>query len=291
LHHLLTRDPHTLGLDRTRWTLALIGQACSWLAGYSDSGIWRILDAFDLHWNRARSYIHSPDPDYGAKLAVIADCLERARCFPGREVALYQDEATIERQPTLAPAYALAGARHPLACRSYRANTLTRLTATLDPRDGRVVFHRCSVINVRALVTFYQDLVAAYPEAERIWLIQDNWPVHTHPDVLVALEAQDTPFAFYRPASWPTDPHAWARRQFGDLHLPIQIVPLPTYASWCNPIEKLWRKLKQDLLHLHPWADDLPRVRQVIDDVLVAFANGSADLLRYVGLEDTSMAD
>lgn len=289
LQHLLTRDPHLLGFDHTRWTLNRIGQACSWLTGYSEAGIWRVLDAFDLHWNRARSYIHSPDPDYDAKRAAIATCLDRARRLPGTEVALYQDEATIERQPTLANAYAPAGARQPLARRSYRANTLTRLTATLDAVDGRVVVHRRSVINVKALVAFYQDLVAAYPNAERIWLIQDNWPVHTHPDVLVALEDQVTPFAFYRPDSWPDTPHAWAKRQFEELHLPIQIVPLPTYASWANPIEKLWRKLKQELLHLHPSADDLPGLRQAIDDFLAAFAHGSPDLLRYVGLGDASM--
>lgn len=289
LRHLLTRDPRTFGFARSRWTLELIGQACPWLSAHSPSGIWRVLDAFALHWNRARSYIHSPDPDYDAKLAAIATCLERAQSSSGREVALYQDEATIERQPTLANAYAPAGSRQPLARRSYRANTLTRLTATLAVSDGRVVAQRGSVVNVRALVAFYQDLVAAYPDAERIWLIQDNWPVHFHPDVLVALEAQETRFAFNRPDNWPDTPHAWATKRFGALHLPIQLVPLPTYASWANPIEKLWRKLKQDLLHLHPSADDLLGLRQAIDDVLAAFATGSSELLHSVGLGDQSM--
>ncbi|MGQ9628202.1 MAG: transposase [Anaerolineae bacterium] len=31
---------------------------------------------------------------------------------------------------------------------------------------------------------------------------------------------------------------------------------LPTYASWFNPIEKLWRWLKQDVLHLHRLNED-----------------------------------
>jgi transposase len=66
--------------------------------------------------------------------------------------------------------------------------------------------------------------------------------------------------------------------------LPIQIVPLPTYASWCNPIEKLWRKLRQELTHLHLWADDLAQLRAEIDRFLQQFAAGSPALLRYVGL-------
>ena len=43
--------------------------------------------------------------------------------------------------------------------------------------------------------------------------------------------------------------------RWGGWQLPIQLVPLPTYASWCNPIEKLWRQLRQELLHLHRFAD------------------------------------
>ena len=135
------------------------------------------------------------------------------------------------------------------------------------------------------LVAFYQALCRAYPDAERIYVIQDNWPVHTHPDLLVALEPQETRWPWYRPPNWPTEPSASAIRRWGELKLPIQIVPLPTYASWCNPIEKLWRKLRQDVTHLHRWADDLETLRTEIDRFLDQFAHGSLELLRYVGLE------
>src|SRR5262245_2216982 len=83
---------------------------------------------------------------------------------------------------------------------------------------------------------------------------------------------------------WPTEPRAAARRKWGELHLPIQLVPLPTYASWLNPIEKLWRKLKQDVLHLHRLADDLPARKARVLAFLARFSDGSLDLLRYVGL-------
>ena len=63
--------------------------------------------------------------------------------------------------------------------------------------------------------------------------------------------------------------------------VPIQLIPLPTYASWCNPIEKLWRKLRQELTHLHRWGDDVARLRDEIDRFLKQFADGSPDLLRY----------
>jgi hypothetical protein len=38
----------------------------------------------------------------------------------------------------------------------------------------------------------------------------------------------------------------------------LQSVWLPTYAPWLNPIEKLWRWLRQDVLKMHVWPVTLP---------------------------------
>jgi hypothetical protein len=59
---------------------------------------------------------------------------------------------------------------------------------------------------------------------------------------------------------------------------------LPTYASWCNPIEKLWRWLEQDILHLHRLSDDWAALKQAVACFLDGFADQSLELLRYVGL-------
>jgi hypothetical protein len=190
------------------------------------------------------------------------------------------------RSPSLAQAYALQdrGHQQPRACWSHSSNTLTRVVATLEHGTGRVVARRASKITIATLVQFFQDLRAAYPHAERIYVVIDNWPVHIHPDVLIALEPQETRHLRPLPPSWPRQPSAAAVKRWGKLNLPIQLVPLPTYASWCNPTHKLWRKLRQELTHLHPWAADLSRLREEIDQFLAQFATGSTDLLRYVGL-------
>jgi transposase len=227
--------------------------------------------------------VHSPDPDYDAKRDWIAACQQEARASGGRIVTLVEDEVSIYRQPSLAPAWSERGTQ-PCAERSLRSNTRTRVAATLDVTSGRVLYHRAATITVPGLVGFYQRLVAAYPRAERIYLILDNWPVHAHADLLCALEPQLSPYPWRRLRAWSDEPHPRARMAWGHLALPIQLVPLPTYASWLNPIEKLWRKLKQELIHLHPFADDLPALRAHIDAFLDAFAEGSDDLLTYVGL-------
>ena len=283
LRDLVSRSPHCLGLDHSRWTLALLGAACDWLANYSVSGIWRVLQRLGLSRKQVQDHLHSPDPAYEAKCAAIAAHVAEAQTN-AQIVLCYLDELTVGRQPTHAPDYAVRGGPQPRCARSRKADTSSRLVATLDRGDGRVRWRQASTITVPTLVSFYRDLVAAYPETNRIYVVLDNWPVHFHPDLLAALEPQETPFPFPRPPSWPEAPHQAAVAKWGDLHLPLQLVPLPTYASWLNPIEQLWRWLRQDLGHRHPWADDLPALRTAIARFLSHFTEGSAALLHYVGL-------
>jgi hypothetical protein len=66
--------------------------------------------------------------------------------------------------------------------------------------------------------------------------------------------------------------------------LPIQLVFLPTYAPWLNPIEKLWRWLRQQVLHLHRLSDAWDQLKQRVLDFMIQFAHGSSELLHYVGL-------
>src|SRR5947209_5804570 len=200
---------------------------------------------------------------------------EAARGSDGRRVLLYQDELTYYRQPSLARAYEARGRRQPLAVRSHAANTATRAAATLDPFTGRVVPWQGTRFDIPQVVGFYRQVRAAYPEAEQIDIVQDNWPVHFHPDVLVALEPQIQPWPLYRPRHWAEAPSPEAVRRWGGLNLPIQLIPLPTYASWTNPIEKLWRKGKQEVLHLHRWAGQLPVLREEFLRFLAQYALGS----------------
>ena len=102
----------------------------------------------------------------------------------------------------------------------------------------------------------YRQVAHLYPQYERIYVVQDNWSIHQHPDVLAAL------------ATLPRIEPVW----------------LPTYAPWLNLIEKLWRWLRQDVIKMHRLAADWDRLKQQVHAFLDQFAVGSPDLLRYVGL-------
>jgi hypothetical protein len=273
-----------LGVDRARWTLRDLLTVCDWLRLTTEGGLSHLLDRLGIHYKRGRDYVHSPDPDYEPKLRDVASIVAEARASQGRTVALFEDEVTYYRQPTVARAYDASGVDQPLAHRSHRANTTTRIAGVLNPLDGQVLYRQASHLGIGELVRFHQQICQAYPEALRIYVIQDNWPIHFHPDVVVALEPQESPWPIYRPTNWPVEASAPARKRWGELNLPIQLVPLPTYASWTNPIEKLWRWLRQEVLHLHRLADRLEELRAEVRRFLDRFALGSLELLRYVGL-------
>jgi hypothetical protein len=246
----------------------------------SAAGLWQLLWRLRLHYKRARDYLHSPDPHYEAKLTWIQERFQQARTAPQRYVFLYLDELTFYRQPTLASAYAAAGSSHPLAYRSHHSNTCARVVAAMNALTGQVTYHQGSRINLPTLRQFYYELRAAYPQAETLYVTQDNWPVHFHPDITVVLAPQTFPWPPNLPANWPQTPRA----KVPPDNLPLQLLFLPTYAPWTNPIEKLWRWLKQQLLHLHRLSDNWEALKHMICEFLEQFASGSLDLLRYVGL-------
>lgn len=280
LLHVVRRSPSHFGYRRSRWTLRMLGACCDWLRLKSLGGLSRLLKRLGIHFKRARDYVYSPDVNYDAKVADIERAQLRAYYAPERYTLLYLDQFSFFRQPSLASAYAKRGHHQPLAHRSYRTNTKGRLVATLDAISGQVLYRQRSRITVPTVRGFWYDICAAYPKAETIYVVLDNWPVHFHPDALVALQPQQFPWPIKVPHNWPSQPSPRSKED----NLPIQLLPLPTYASWLNPIEKLWRWLSQDVLHLHRLADDWSALKQAVTDFLDQFQNGSDELLHYVGL-------
>ena len=239
-----------------------------------------MLQRLGISYKRGRDYVHSPDRHYGEKLDLLQQARLRAYYAPERYVFTYANQLTYYRQPSLAQAYELRGHAQPLAERSHAKNTAFRIMGALNAVSGQVTYRQRSHTNLACLVDFWYDLRQAYPDAATIYVVVDNWPVLFHPEVLAPLQAQNLPWPPYVPSNWPKAASKQARHD----NLPIQLLCLPTYASWLNPIEKLWRWLKQDVLHLHRLSHDWPALKQAVADFLDPFAAGSLPLLRYVGL-------
>lgn len=248
--------PERFGLaGHARWRLRDLRDcaALPFLAHYSLAGISQALRRRGIHLKRGRLRVHSPDPAYEEKVFALAQLERLARRFPQRVRLLYADEVGCYRQPTLSDRYA-GTAHEPTAPRSHHANTCHRLGGALDVSSGQVTYVSGSKVGVKALCELLRRVRTRYPDQILI-LAWDNWPVHRHAQVL-----------------------ATARQ----LHIHLRW--LPTYAPWTNPIEKLWRWLKQTCVHHHHKADRWIELKTDLHAFLDQFAAGSTDLLRYVGL-------
>jgi hypothetical protein len=248
------RSPQCFGLKRSRWWLDGLRQVISWLRSCSLVGVWRLLRRLGIHYKRGQSYLHSPDPAYDLKMAYIQAAQAQAARSATVEF-LYQDELTYMRRPTVAQGYAQRGQPAPRAHLGYRANTRRRIAACLNMHTGHVVAWQRARFDHGTLLRFFQAVEAAYPQATRIFVALDNWPPHFHPTLVMALQPSK-----------------------------IMLLRLPTYAPWTNPVEKFWRLLYQDLLHLHPFVDDWEALQAAVQTWLDQWTEGSSDLLCYVGL-------
>jgi transposase len=236
-----------------RWTLETIRASLDWLTDYTLSGVWRLLQRWDLKLRSARVQQFSPDPDYAQKLGTLEFCLWEAQRWPRDVVAVFLDEMGFSRWPDPGPDWS---ERTPVADRQGSKNGLWRLVGALNALTGQVNYLDAYVVGRAKVIQMYEHLADVYPRARQIYVVQDNWSIHSHPDVIEALKA------------WPRIEPVW----------------LPTYAPWLNPIEKLWRWLRQDVLKLHRLAEDWQKVRGRVRGFLDQFAHGSQRLLEYVGL-------
>ncbi len=252
--------PTAAGPAPTRWSLKAVRASFPWLTGMSLSGVWRLLQRCDLHLRSARVQQYSPDPDYVTKEAHLLACLRAAAQAPDQVALVFLDEMGYYRWPDPAATWMQ---RAPVpALETERGKTTQqqwRVIGALNALTGRVDYREKYIVGREQVIAFYRQLDQVYGTVERLYVVQDNWSIHRHPDVLAALTT-----------------------------LPrIEPVWLPTYAPWLNPIEKLWRWLRQDQLYLHRLAHDWATLRQRVNAFLDQFAAGSHALLQYVGLLGT----
>lgn len=253
MEQLLETSPQEHGLKHSRWRLCdfigyLPGVGCR-------SAVWRVLQRLGIRYRRGWSHQVSPDPWAQAKLQWIEAVLRRAQHAPEQVVVLWLDELTFYRLPSASSTWYPGHGRPQKARLTAGHNTVGRIVAAVNARTGQLDYWLRSKIGEGELCRFYPYLRQRYPQAEEIYVIQDCWPVHFLTRVCVSANQQG-----------------------------ITLLALPTYSSWRNPIEKVWRWLKQTVLHMHPWADAWLRLKHEVIAFLDRFHAPSPALLHYMGL-------
>lgn len=67
LEEYIRQSPRTFGLPQTRWTLRALAAVVPSLRGFSEAGVWKVLNRAGFRYKRGQPAIHSPDPEYGEK--------------------------------------------------------------------------------------------------------------------------------------------------------------------------------------------------------------------------------
>jgi hypothetical protein len=242
--------------------------------------MWRLLDRMGISLTRGRSFVESPDEEFDDKCGYI-DRRRQEADGDDRQVVLYSDEMQFYRRPVVERAWSKEGKQSTVERKPTSKYAWSRhLLCAINPADGRLFWRNQSNLDRQTFLEFYRKLADTYAEASCIWLIQDNLPLHFHEDILAALEPQQWPWEFVSPPTW-SDPTEAAK---ADGDLPIQLTPLPTYASWLNPVERFWRHLKRQLLYLHRHARQPDRLVDLVDTYLDRRQANPSKVLQETGL-------
>jgi len=248
--------PTASGPVPTRWTLRTIRATLPWLNNYTLGGVWRVLERYGVKLRTGRTQQFSPDPAYATKEARLLACLQEAARYPEQVLVLFLDEMGFFRWPDPALNWMEQAPVRPTVAPCADNNRQWRIIGALNALSGQVTYLDNYIVGRKVVGQLYAVIDHVYPAAQHIYVVQDNWSIHSHPDVQTVLD---------------TVPR-------------IEPVWLPTYAHWLNPIEKLWRWLREAVLHLHRWAADWSELLARVHAFLDQLSSGSLELLHYVGL-------
>ena len=266
--------------DASRWTLKLIKAYVPLLSHLSLGSIHHQLKRLGISFQRGRDYVHSPDKLYTEKVDYLMSTISSASYQDS--AVLFADQLTYYNHASVAADWAVQKSQ-PLAKRAIGSKKQRRVAAAVDLQTGAITYFHGSKTRTIHLIKLYDEIVKRYADKKVIYLVVDNWPIHFHPDILACLVEQQTPFEFNVPPSWKElkAGKKYANRQ---PKLPIQLICLPTYASWLNPMEKPWKALKARIIHLHKHANNFDTLQEMVIQQLELWKHGSDQMLSYCGL-------
>jgi transposase len=218
---VLRLTPRAFGFLRSRWccqTLALLLWQSRGVS-VSRETIRRWLHQADIVWRRPRPVLEREDSDRGAILEKLRTLL---RDLPDDETAVFQDEADLNLNPEVGCMWMAKGQQATLPTpgdneKGYLAGSLHwrtgKLLETVGPRRDGTLF-----------VRHLDELRRRLRRYRKIHVICDNAKFHKQGAVVRFL------------------------REHGDR---VVLHYLPRYAPECNPIERVWWRLREAITRNH----------------------------------------
>ena len=228
---VLTRRPAEFGFARSRWSCEAVAVVLreDYRTPVSRETVRRWLRQAGLVWRRPRPTLRPKGPDRQAKLDALRELLGG---LPDDETAVFMDEVDINLNPKVGCMWMRKGEQ--AAIETPGTNEKRYLAGSIHWRTGRVVLTEGLPREGRSAGLFCRHLDGlrrAFRHYKVIHVVCDNARAHK-PERSKAVRAYLA---------------AWGGRVV--LHY------LPTYAPECNPIERVWWHLHEEVTRNHRCRD------------------------------------
>jgi transposase len=200
--------PRDLELPFATWSLSKLAEhlvAVGVVASISRESVRQILREGGISWQATKTWKASNDPDFIAKMAAVLDLYDHPPA-DGRVVCV-DEFGPLNLQPR--PGRGWQPETEPTRQRATfnRYGGVRHMLAALDLSTGRMLYRIRRRKRRHEFLSFLKVLRARWP-GQKLYLIVDNFSPHKHPRV-----------------------RQWAAGN------DVELVFLPTYASWLNRIE------------------------------------------------------
>jgi transposase len=207
--------PRDLGLPFSTWSLSKLAEhlaAVGVVASISRESIRQILRDGGISWQATKTWKASNDPDFIPKMAAVLELYDHPPS-DGRVVCV-DEFGPLNLQPRPGRSWQPAGEPARQRATYHRYGGVRHMLAALDLATGQMIYRIRERKRWREFLSFLKVLRARWPD-QKLYLIVDNFSPHKHPHV-----------------------RQWAAGN------DVELVFLPTYASWLNWIESEFTALR-----------------------------------------------
>ncbi len=217
-----TRTPRLFGFFRSRWSCATLALLLGRLhrVDVSRETVRRWLRAEDVVWRRPRPVLERQDPQREAKLQALRQLLLE---LPDDETAVFEDEVDLNLNPKIGSMWMRKGQQAQVVTPG--DNEKCYAAGSLHWRTGKLLLTRGEKRDAALFVKHLHDLRRSLRRYKKIHVICDNAKFHYD---------------------------CWAVWEFCARHGDRVVLHfLPKYAPECNPIERVWWVLHEQITRNH----------------------------------------
>ena len=221
LKKLILKEPSKFGYDSGIWTCAMIQDLIykTFNVEYSIGYVNQLLSQINLSHKKVESISHKADKEEQRKFMeeTFPSVLSRSLRVNGK--ILFQDESTFRHWSRVTHSWGERG--KPLVAKVNMNSNTQRVFGAIELGSGKFTYKLTKKATMDSFLDYLEHLIDVYA-GHKVFLVIDNGKIHNGEKI---------------------------RRFLSNNYNRIEFIRLPKYSPMLNPIEKLWKKVKQNFMH------------------------------------------